>query len=403
MKQFVKQALIVITVPIIAMTTMAAQGGAGPGGGGFIRGKDGALKSVPELGLIINRAVEEVFKEKKYSEIYEIPSKVRDELAKILQIIPQLSISKIIDSRGTFLKGSINPSEYEKIKADYVAVAASYGHKLTGDFELAAFSKDSKTYVLTEVAKSLSDRQQAINLIHEYFMRTVSKPNREKLNGVWQIEAALISLLADETPSQVKLLACYQAMESLTGKDFNSSGIKLSIKRQRHSELLAELLQKLGHPVLLSELILEVFDQPFDQPERLSKINPSLTQKFNSLVPLFAEKMEGATINIVPLDFDLKYLISIQIDKSFDSRTDAYKEFVLKDLEPTFKKLDSIRFKVKAFCETYPDLKPNPNFNGSYIGDLLIYFDPDTKQISGFGCNNDKTLNSAWYSVNIVD
>lgn len=400
MKQFVKQALIVITVPIIAMTTMAAQGGAGPGGGGFIRGKDGVLKSVPELGLIINRAVEEVFKEKKYPEIYEIPQNVRDELAKILQIIPQLSISKIIDSRGTFLKGSINPSEYEKIKADYVVVAASYGHKLTGDFELAAFSKDYKTYVLTEVAKSLNDRQQAINLIHEYFMRTVNKPNREKLNGIWQIEAALISLLADETPSQVKLLACYQAMESLTGKDFNSSGIKLSIKRQRHREMLAELLQKLGRPVLLSELILEVPDQ---SEGLFIKINPSLTQKFNSLVPLFAQKTEGATINIVSLDSDLKNSISIHLGKSFDWQTDDYKKYVLKHLEPTFKGLDSIRFKVKAFCEKYPDLKPNPNFSGGDIGDLLIYLEPDTKQISGFGCRNDNTLNSAWYSVNIVD
>lgn len=122
------------------MTAMADKGGAGPGGGGFIRGSDGSLKSVPELGLIINRAVEEVFKEKKYPKYTK--SRARSVWSsKILKLIPNLSFSQIIDSRGTFQKGSINPTEYEKIKADYVAVAASYGHKLPAIFELAAFSK----------------------------------------------------------------------------------------------------------------------------------------------------------------------------------------------------------------------------------------------------------------------
>lgn len=400
MKQFLKQALIVITAPLIAMTSLGANGGAGPGGGGFIRGSDGSLKSVPELGLIINRALEEVFKEKKYPEIYEIPREVRVELAKILKLIPNLSFSQIIDSRGTFLKGSINPTEYEKIKADYVAVAASYGHKLPGDFELAAFSKDSKTYVLTEVVKSLSDRQQAINLIHEYFMRTVDKPNREKLNGIWQVEAALIDLLADETPLPIKLLVCYQAMESLTGKDFYSKEIKSMIKRDLHVKMLVELLQKLERPILLSELILEV---PQSSETTVLGINPSLTQKFNSVVPLFAEKTEDATLAIYALDANLKQTIRTLIGDRFDWQTAGYKDYVLKNLEPQFKELDSIRLKVKSFCEKHPNLKANPNFSGGDMGDLFIYFDPTEKQIYGFGCKDNNNLNSALYSVRIVD
>lgn len=89
-------------------------------------------------------------------------------------------------------------------------------------------------------------------------MRTVDKPNREKLNGIWKVEAALIDLLADETPLPIKLLVCYQAMELLTGKDFYSKEIKSMIKRDLHVKMLAELLQKLERPILLSELILEI-------------------------------------------------------------------------------------------------------------------------------------------------
>lgn len=94
----------------------------------------------------------------------------------------------------------MDPVVYSKIKTDYMAVVASYGHKLPDNFELAAFSQGGKTYILSEVVKDLTIQQQAINLIHEFLMRKVTKPMRAKLMGIWQVEVELLNVLADEIP-----------------------------------------------------------------------------------------------------------------------------------------------------------------------------------------------------------
>lgn len=279
-------------------------------------------------------------------------------------------------------------------------VAASYGRKLPGDFVLAAFSKDAKTFVLTEVVKSLSERQQAINLIHEYFMRTVDKPNREKLNGIWKVEAALIDLLADETPLPTKLFVCYQAMESLTGKDFYSREVKWTIKRDLHYKLLVELLQKLERPILLSELILEV---PQNSKKTALEISPSLTQKFNSAVPLFAEKTEGMKLWFDANEDYLKELIRARLGYQYEWVTPEHKDSILKSLAPHFEEIASIQLKVKTLCERYPNLKANPNFSGGDMGDLFIYFEPTDKRIYGFGCKDNNDFNRAMYSVGFTN
>lgn len=120
-------------------------------------------------------------------------------------------------------------------------------------------------------------------------MRTVKKSNLEKLKGTWRVEATILDLLTDRI-YEVKLLTYYQALESLTGQSFDLSAVK--------RQMFTQLLNRSGRPILLSELILQA-------PERKLfgsfKIDPSLTQKFNSIIPSFAQNTEGMVFKFTNL------------------------------------------------------------------------------------------------------
>lgn len=148
-------------------------------GGGVIVTDAGQLKTLAEAGY---------FFEAKYSEsedvnfdlYYELTQKQQDEVAKIVNELPLRSHVKndfkeaIIGPRGTFIKSTdtdASKADYKFAKKVYSDLFEQRKQKIKPRaFELAAYSKAAKTYILP-LFDMLNTRQQALILVHEALMR----------------------------------------------------------------------------------------------------------------------------------------------------------------------------------------------------------------------------------------
>lgn len=163
-----------VSAPKMNLRTLA-RGGETGGGGGLIV-KNGKVETLPEAGIILERASD--LSPASADEIYSISSSAKSELRKVIALFPfddqtqQEFVSKILRSRGTFLsRSNVDSKEYQEIASDYAATLKAYGYNLDRSaFDLAAVSKSGKTYILPNFDR-LNPQQQAMILIHEFFMR----------------------------------------------------------------------------------------------------------------------------------------------------------------------------------------------------------------------------------------
>lgn len=360
-------------------SNLKALGGADPGGGGAYK-MNGELKTLAEAGAILEKASQ--LGSKVYPKYYVLKTDAIEALRDIISKLPFYDSSngifakfadEVIGKRDTFIdQNDVSKSEYDKIKSDYRKVIKSTGKKLDeAAFVLVAYGKSdvNKTYILPAF-EELSSFQQALILIHEYFMRQSSTyPPAVRLGLVLNLDVIILDILKNGTTDDSKL-RFLTAMEKLNAIQKEEVGYYR----------LALLEKKLGRPIFASELVLEprrelVLD-PITYPESSNKkIDPSLVQKFESQMPGVAQYFENWELIVTS-----KFYITL--DKTAVDLQNAKREAMYKkarpgnqeDLDEKIKELmraeseylAHFEQKVKSICQIY-----NPKSSGvSY--DFLI-------------------------------
>lgn len=350
------------------------QGPADPGGGGFYRDqKTGKPVSVPEMGIIINKAYEETYKEAKYPEIYLISQAVQKEVDYIINKVSALKYYPIIPSRDTFLRADIGDVEYEKIKKDYAAVVASYKKPLDPtQFVLVAFSKNNKTYMLKSYDSiGLTDRQKAMNLIHEFFMRTVEMESKKKLSLIFQLEAHILNLLETEQPTDEQNINFLTVLTELVpAEKWALNQLKYKVKQDNIVALMIELNQKLNRPILISELVLKMSPTSVGESDVMS---PMLTQKFKNLIPLFAERTAGTLVQKADV---FKFYMALKAKLGDDGAN---------------KRLKAISEELTPLCVQNAELLKNSDV----ADDMLVYYQSSTKTFVGVTCGSNGAIGFA--------
>ncbi len=266
----------------------------GNGGGVYIR--ENQVKTLAEAGTILDQSSHVVIGE--YPRLYIIPAETRDTLRLMIRSLPipefmgDKLYEKVMGRRDQFMKSTkIDEGEYARIVADYANVLKHANAPLDeGSFQLAAVSKGGKTYILPNFEK-LSQRQKALILVHEYFMREFeSKVSHAKLLPmVLEMDSQLFQLLEDRNkgkPHSVSGLLA--AMFELHGRKFEPYESYMEVQYVA-AALLSQITEQ--RDLRLSDLTVNI-----RYPRSLSDfdVEPSLVQEIPGIDSLTVKAFEGA-------------------------------------------------------------------------------------------------------------
>jgi hypothetical protein len=295
-------ALCILSLQLTTFSTAAMakekKGGMDGGGGGVYKISEGEYKTLPEFGILIGDESNPVLG-KRYYNYYKISEKTKEELSKIISklqyVLPGnlLNMYEVLGDRDTYIvRNNVDEAQYSKIKTEYRSTLNSYGYELDDDkFVLPAYSlgtqkewkKQTKTYILPDF-DLLSEKQQALILIHEYNIRQGTKRFESR-------EDALVKALSVDV----------QVNKIINEKDLLNYNPLVAIKRFKEAGLISDdggtkimllqLQRKLKRPILWTELISNYNAQE-------TEVDPSLVQELQDSAKLnvnYAELFDGVT------------------------------------------------------------------------------------------------------------
>jgi hypothetical protein len=353
-----------------------AEGGVHGGGGGLLR-QNGQLKTLAEAGIILERLDTVVPKE--YPEYYEISEGTQKELREIcMKLAPyfvekanlwpdknsgaDVLFSSAMGGRDTFIRvKSADPKLLASIKADYVKVIKSAGIDLPIDnFELAAFTR-VKTYILPNFDE-LNDRQKALILIHELFMRLADEDYGTYLAKVLVFDSAIY-----------KALTQVQTDESTL--KFLKAGRDLGIITKSPEMFQLQMVQnRLNRPLLLSELLLSPAFWPYSlvPNDERNRMDPSLLRKFEAVLPGVAQALDNLEIHYE------ENLTRIYADRAHDW------------VDPA-----SLHQYLYNICTNVPQQLQNSRV----FGDRFVFIDPQSNNGFVFKCESGFAKDFVAFSI----
>jgi hypothetical protein len=441
---------------IKGLSSQSKLGGTDPGGGLFIE-ENGVTKSLGEAGFIFSRASEMIGPAKEYPTYYQVDSQTKEELRKILEALPFASSwnenqEVIIDlnfrailatsNRSTLIQqDEFNEADYAKIVDAYAKVIEKYGYKLDVSMAyLPAFTRRDasgsvNTYFLPKFdgrigkngenneKKSLSPYQRALNLIHEYHMRSLYKDFDEKVQRnfseeVWKgknyaaeldskkimpvIEAKLQNEILTQVLEIDSVIHEYlqgprgelekfefaRKMQKLPADLFQNKRLVQEVLSDRFFQMFLAVQTGEGRPLLASEIYLT---PSVNGLRSASKIDPSLAKKFDRHFPRFAQTLEKQQIFPKLNHYSQNHMSYRELsryivyDKLFIEKLPGLSHRMKSEDE----RVQTAKYLINLFtsvCNQNNNLLKNSDFFEN--GEFLIYSDIQTRQVYSIECRS---------------
>lgn len=247
-------------------------GGADPAGGAGISDPSGKFKTMVEAGLILEKSAELI--QEEFQDYYLISKETKDLVWKIINNLDLTDATKssfyhrVIATRDIYLNlNKVDPELHEKIKNNYAEEIRKQGNQLDESaFALPAFSLKGKTYIISKLfddKEKMNTTQQALILIHEYFMRTMTHiPVASRLELTLQVDVQIFKSLKTQKPDTTIAISLMQAIRKMENEKANVTTPLIS----KQEALIARLkVLQSQRPVLLSEFTItpeEVWNSP---------------------------------------------------------------------------------------------------------------------------------------------
>lgn len=281
-----KATMIIYAIAVLILASLPnishaqREGGQGSGGGGVYE-RNGQIQTLPEAGVILERAQNLI--PRTTVKYYKISDSVKEQLAEIIKDLDapwlggELFLKAVIGKRDKFVSlDNLDQKELQSISAEYSRVLAINGYVLDESaFQLPAVSRDGKTYILPPFER-LSDFQKSLILIHEYFMRYFAANNGESIiypKTRWDNKELLARTLAID--SQIyKILNAKRKNENFEhlplSMAFADIGFfhSVDVSNALALDIIRDLSRSLKRPLKASDFVVD-FENPVNRAHRV--------------------------------------------------------------------------------------------------------------------------------------